>query len=103
MAATERGLFRRVEGWRHDWEGPTHRVAGDRDSALAVTADGGLLAGTDGDWHAVGLEPEAPFVDVAWGASAYAITADGRLFVGDDGDWRSRALGLADATALAVA
>jgi hypothetical protein len=103
FVATERGIFRRVEGWRRDCEAPTHRVTSDGRQALAVTADGRVLTGSDGEWRALGLEAGSPFVDVACGESAYALTEDGRLFVGHSGDWRSRSLGLSAATALAVA
>ncbi len=110
LAATDDGLYRLGNGWLRERDGEFTAVAAGGDHAHAATADD--LFARDGDeWTRVDLPVDGPVVDVGYGECVYAVTETGTFLVEADpettadgaGGWRSRALGLPDVAALAVA
>lgn len=99
LVATADALYYLGPGWAEALDGPFVAVDADGDRAYAAT-DGALRERVDGDWRETSVSAA---VDVDAAAGGYAVSADGDLFVRGEDGWRPRALGVDDATALAVA
>jgi hypothetical protein len=113
LAATDDGLYYLGPGWAEGREGAFVAVASAPERGHAA-GEAGLFERTDDGWTACALPTEEPVVAVAHGEPAsgaddggergvYAVTGGGRVLVDAGDGWRDRALGLAGATALAVA
>lgn len=112
LAATDDGLYRLGPGWTRDSEGAFTMVGADAGGQRAHAATAETLDKREAaDWRPVDLPVDEQVVDVAYGECAYAVTRDGTFLVeatpedtaDGTGGWRSRALGLPDVTAVAVA
>jgi len=116
LAATGDGLYRLGNGWLREHDGRFVVVATDSVGQRSHAATDGTLyvrggAGVEDGWAPVDLPASEPVVDVAYGECVYTVTEEGTFLVEADpdrtadgtGGWRSRALGLPDVTAVAVA
>ncbi|WP_018257054.1 HVO_0234 family beta-propeller protein [Halomicrobium katesii] len=107
-AASADGVDRLADGWTTELAGDATVVSAERDGDRAhAVVDGDLFARASGEWAAV--DPTVSgIVDVAYAAATVTVTADGTVAIdpvtAKDGapEWRSRALGLAGVTGVAV-
>jgi len=112
LTATDDGLYYLGPGWARAREGAFVAVASAPERGHAA-GEAGLFERTEEGWTARALPTEEPVVAVAHEpasdadgggeGSVYAVTERGRVLVDAGDGWRGRALGLAGATALAVA
>ncbi|WP_158855323.1 hypothetical protein [Halorhabdus sp. CUG00001] len=109
LAATDNGLYAYADGnWAREHDGAFTAVATDGTRAHAV-GETGLVERRDGAWHGRSLPVDESLVDVEYAQGPVVVTAAGTMLVdppaAKDGatGWRSRSLGLADVTGLAVA
>lgn len=110
FAATEGGLFRRVNGtWTGERHEPCSVVAADGARAHVV-ADGTILERGSNGWIPCDVPTATTVVDVAYGDATYGVTADGTFLIGAEaavaadgqGGWRARALGIPSVGGIAV-
>ncbi|NLV09100.1 hypothetical protein GOC74_04050 [Halomicrobium mukohataei] len=107
-AGTADGVDRLADGWTTELAGDATVVSAERDGDRAhAVVDGDFFARASGEWTAV--DPTVSgIVDVAYAAATVTVTDDGTVAIdpvtAKDGapEWRSRALGLAGVTGVAV-
>jgi len=109
IAATDDGIVRYADGeWTIERRGTFHAVASRGPEAHAV-GETGLSEHRDGEWVERPVPTDERIVALGYGQGPIAITAAGTILVdppaAKDGatGWRSRSLGLASVTGLAVA
>jgi hypothetical protein len=102
LAATGAGVYRLGNGWLEGVSGDARVVAAEGRRAHAVVAET-LYARTGDGWRATDPPVDAAIADVAHGPAVYAVTESGTVLVDAGDGWRSRALGIGDVAALAVA
>ena len=109
IAATDDGIARYTDGeWTHERRGAFHAVARRGANAHAV-GERELLEYSEGEWIERSPPTDERIVDLGYGQGIVAVTAEGTVLVdppaakdGAEG-WRSRSLGLAGVSGLAIA